>query len=94
MTVKSIIEEYAIELDDIRWYLSVREADRLLTYRDDVRTLATLIQSGRLEADWYRMAERFLDELQEKLEKRTVDEAEIRKICAEIEGAAAKRWTA
>ena len=94
MTAKGIIEEYAIEFDDIRWFLSAREAERILTYRDDATTLATLIQSGRLEADWYHMEERFLDELQEKLEKHTIDEAEIRKICTEIEAAAAKRWTA
>jgi hypothetical protein len=92
-TVKQIIAEYAIELDDVRWFLAKREAERILQYRDNISDLASLIQRGKLEADWYRMEERYLDELQEKLDKRMVDEAELCKICVEIEKARISRWT-
>lgn len=84
MKVRNVLKEYDIEVDDIRWYLSIQEAERLLTYADEPRELARLIQSGKIEADWYRMEERFSEELQERLERRECDETEVRKICAEI----------
>jgi hypothetical protein len=85
--VQSLFKEYSIELDDIRWYLSRQSAMRLLEYRDKLDDLSRLIWSGRLEADLYAMEERFVDELQEKLDKRRSDESEIRKLIAEIEAA-------
>lgn len=85
MTVQEIIDDHDLEVDDIRWYLSLREAERLLTYRDDRKELASLIQSGRLEADWYRMEERFVEDLQEQLDRKETDEPEVRKICRAIE---------
>ena len=93
MRVRRILEEYELEIDDVRWYLACREAERLVGDRDDVAGLTALIESGRLEADWYRMEDRFLDVLEEKLSSRIVDEPEIRKLCNEIEVARMKRWT-
>ena len=94
MVVTHIVDEYDIGIDDVRWYLSVREAERILTYKDSSTDLAVLIQSGRLEADWYRMEEHFLEELQNKLDKGRIDEPEIRKICGDIETARRNRYSA
>ncbi len=91
MDVKRLIKEYNIELDDIRWYLSRLTALRLLEYRDRADELSRLVWSGKLEADLYRMEERFISELQEKLDARQTDESEIRKILAEIDAAKSKR---
>ena len=91
MNVKTLLKEYGIELDDVRWYLSRLTALRLLEYSERVEELCRLIWSGRLEADLYRMDERFISELQEKLDSRQTDESEIRKILAEIEAVKAKR---
>ena len=91
MDIKRLIKEYNIELDDIRWYLSRLTALRLLEYRDRADELSRLVWSGKLEADLYRMEERLISELQEKLDTRQTDESEVRKILAEIDAAKSKR---
>ena len=80
-----------MEIDDVRWYLCREEAKRVLEYRSDFDGLAKLIHSGRLEAEWYRMEERFVEELQQKLDDRTFDEPEINKIFAEMDAARLNR---
>ncbi len=87
MNVAAGFREHGVEIDDIRWYLAHEEALRVLTYRDNPVELAELIHSGRLEADWYRMEERFVEELQEKIDTRIIDEAEVYKTIGRIEAA-------
>ena len=84
MNIKKLLAEFELEIDDVRWYLSNNLADRLLTYVDRRKDLVTLIWSGKLEADFYRMDERFLEELQEKIDIKMMDEAGVRKIFSEI----------
>ena len=91
MTLLESFEADGIEIDDIRWYLAIQEASRILTYQDDAPSLAKIIHSGKLEADWYRMEERFIEELEEKLQKHLTDKSEIRKIVGEIEAARSAR---
>ena len=91
MRVNELLAEYDIELDDVRWYLSYQTSLRLLEYREMPYDLCRLIWSGRLEADLYRMAERYIAELEEKLENRQTDENEIRKILAEVDAAKSRR---
>ena len=87
MKITDFLTEFNLEIDDVRWYLSKYQADRLLEYRDQLPELCQLIWSGRLEADLYNMEEVFLNALQEKLDSRKTDESEIRKIMGEIEAA-------
>jgi hypothetical protein len=91
LNIKSFLSEYNHELDDVRWYLAMVQADRMLEYRDDRSGLCRLIWSGKLEAELYNMEELFLAELQEKLDSRKTDEAEIRKIMGEIDAAKMSR---
>jgi len=91
VNIKELLDEYNIELDDVRWYLSRQHALRLLEYKDRHTDLCRLICSGRLEADLYRMEERFLAELQEKIDTRQTDESELRKVLAEIDSIKSKR---
>ena len=91
MTLMETFETEGIEIDDIRWYLAIQEATRLLTYTDDADSLANIIHSGKLEADWYRMEERFVEDLAAKLEQRLTDKSEIYKIIGEIEYTRSKR---
>ena len=91
MEIRRLLDEYNLEVDDVRWYLSHQNAARLLEYRDKQKELCRLIWSGRLEADLYRMEERFLAELQEKLDTRRADESEVRKILLEIDALKSKR---
>ena len=91
MDIKLFLKEFNIELDDVRWYLARETAMRLLEYRDKPDDLCRLIWSGRLEADLYTMEERYLAELQEKVDNRRADESDIRKIFGEIDGLRSKR---
>ena len=91
MTILDTFEAEGIEIDDIRWYLAIQEAARLLTYSDDAEALAKIIYSGKLEADWYRMDERFIEDLDDKLEQRLTDKSEVQKIIGEIEFARSMR---
>lgn len=87
MNVKALMDEYVVELTDVRWYLSLKTAERLLTYKEDVRGLTHLLWSGRLEADLYNMEESYLDELQDQVDRKLVDEVEVREIFSEIAAA-------
>lgn len=78
MTVLSLLEEYDLSIDDIRWYLSRRVADSLLSHADTPRALVERIWSGRLEAELYNMEESFIHQLQEELERGLTDEQAVR----------------
>lgn len=91
MTIKNLLVEYDIEIDDVRWYLSKLQAERLLEYRDDMARLQRLIWSGKLEAELYHIEERFLVELQDKYDSKQSDESEIRTIFSEIRAEKSKR---
>ena len=91
MQVKELLAEYGLEIDDIRWYLAGLQAERLLAYAKKKHELTQLLWSGKLEAELYHMDERFLDEVQEKLSLRIIDEAEVRKTLSEIREAKRRR---
>ena len=91
MDVRKLLKEYGLEIDDVRWYLARQTADRLLQYREKPQDLCRLIWSGRLESDLYQMEERYLADLQEKLDSRQADESEIRKVLSEVDAAKSAR---
>ncbi len=84
MKVTEILAEQGLEIDDVRWYLATVLASRLLSYRDRPKELTRLIWSGKLEADLYDAEERFLGELDRKLEATISDEHAVREIVREI----------
>jgi hypothetical protein len=84
MTVEEIAREYSIEIDDIRWYLSVMKANQLLEYRENPEELARQIWSKKLEDELYRFEEGFLSDLQEDLNRHIVDESKVREVFLEI----------
>ena len=91
MKIDELLDEHDLGIDDVRWYLAREQADRLLSYKDHPQELAHLLWSGELEADLYEMEERFLAELQEKLERGRADESQVHQIVREIARAAEKR---
>ena len=93
MKIKELVQEYDLEIDDIRWYLAAIQADRLLSYRENKRELIRLIWSGSLEGELYDMEERFLGELQDLLEQGSRDEIQVRAILKEIVSSREKRYT-
>jgi hypothetical protein len=85
MTLAGLLKERGLEVDDVRWYLSVLLAQRLLQHRESPSELVRLVWSGRLEAELYHMEERFLEELERKVSSGVADEHRVREIMSEIE---------
>ena len=84
MRIQDLLDEHNLAIDDVRWYLAREQADRLLAYKDHPDELAHLLWSGELESDLYEMEERFLAEMQEKLDNGQTDEAQAHQIVREI----------
>ena len=78
MSVTSLLDEYDLSLDDIRWYLSHNLAKSLLSHADAPSELVERIWSGRLEAELYNMEESFLKRLADELHRNLTDEQSIR----------------
>jgi hypothetical protein len=91
--IRDLMQEYDLEIDDIRWYLSTLQAERLLAYREKKRELIRLIWSGSFEGELYDMEERYLEELQSRLDRGSRDEVQIRGILKEIVVNREKRYT-
>lgn len=92
--ISEMMQEYDLEIDDVRWYLASQQADLLLGYRDDKRELIRLIWSGALEGALYDMEERFIGELQSWLDEGTRDEVQVRGVLREVVSCREKRYIA
>lgn len=93
MNINEMMQEYELEIDDVRWYLACRQADRLFSYRDKKRELIRLIWSGELEGALYDMEERFLGELQGRLDGGSRDEIQVRGVLRDMVSCREKRYT-
>ncbi|MEE8440121.1 MAG: hypothetical protein V3S41_00245 [Spirochaetia bacterium] len=78
MTLSSLLDEYNLTLDDLRWYLARLLTDSLMTSRDDPEEITRRIWSGSLEAELYNMEELYLARLQEERDRGITDEQAIR----------------
>ena len=77
MSVSDLRREYDLSVDDIRWYLSHRITESLLTQRETPVEITRRIWSGSLEAELYDMEERFLRDLQDQLDRGLIDEQHV-----------------
>ena len=92
--IESILEELELDIDDIKWFLATQMATSLLSYQEEPALLARHIWSGKLEAELYRMEERFLEELESKLESGQADREEVMEQMQEVVLENNKRWKA
>ena len=91
MPINEYLQEYDLEIDDVRWYLSMRLSERVLQYQDDPVSLARLIWSGEMEEGLYNMEERYLEKLQADLDRGICDESKLRQTLEEIDTARRER---
>lgn len=91
MRINEYLQEYDLEIDDVRWYLSMRLAERMLQYQDDPVSLARQFWSGETEEALYNMEERYLEELQADLDRGFCDESKLRQTLEEIDVARRER---
>lgn len=91
MTITELMKEYSLEIDDIRWYLSIIEAERLLSFPKDKKELIRYIWSGELADNLYNMEEKYLTTLQDQMDRNITDESDIRDFFKDAELASIKR---
>jgi hypothetical protein len=92
MKIAELLEELDLTLDDIRWYLALRETERLLALKDRPLEITRLLWSGALERELYDMEERFVAEQGEALARGRRDQAVVRQLLAEVSRARARRY--
>jgi len=84
MSIKTLMLEYNFEIDDIRWYLSVVTAEKLLSCKDNIDDLIKMIWSGSLQDELYNFEERYLDDLEDRMERGLTDEIQVRDLFGQI----------
>lgn len=84
MNIENFMNEYSLEPNDIRWYLSNKLAYTMLEFRHDQEALTKFIESGNLEVDLYNMEEKYILELQDLSDRGKLDEVNLREILNEI----------
>lgn len=84
MTVKELLDEQNIEIDDVRWYMSSYMAQRILSYQSEPDLLIRYIWSGELEGDFYNMEEKLINDLQDQWDRDLTDETRIRELINEM----------
>ena len=91
MNIKVLLEEYNLEIDDVRWYLSKLMTLRILSHIDDPDELTKYIWSGEMSDELYNMEEQYLQKLQDQMDENTLDESHVRDILKDMEGDRRKR---
>jgi serine/threonine protein kinase len=91
LTIKQLLKEYNLEIDDVRWYLSEIMTLRLLSHKEIPLNLTKFIWSGELNDELYNMEERYLKEMQDQMDEKTLDESHVRDTLNEIETSRRKR---
>ena len=84
LKIKDLIKEFDLELTDLRWFLSIETANRLINYADRPLELAEMIWRGILDSDLYDMEERFIRDTQDLLDRGLLDEARIREQLSQV----------
>jgi len=92
MKITALLEELDLSIDDVRWYLAVRETARLLALKDTPREITRLLWSGQLERELYDMEERYLHDQDQALRRGRRDEAAVRIELREIAKARGERY--
>ena len=83
LSIEDLLKEYDLEIDDIRWYKSWLTAQELLSHDEDINELVQLIWSGNLAEQLHNMEERYLEDLEDQLQRDILDETGIREVFAD-----------
>jgi len=92
MDIKSLLNEYSLEIDDVRWYLSLVLTERMLSMAEKPDELTKFIWSSELSDELYNMEERFLKTMQDQIDEKTLDESHLRDMLSEMETARRRRF--
>jgi len=92
MDIKSLLKEYSLEIDDVRWYLSQVLTERLQSMMETPEELTKFIWSSKLSDELYNMEERFIKTIQDQIDENTLDESHLRDLLSEMETARRTRF--
>jgi len=81
--IANLFKEYSLDIDDIRWLISSRITEQILSDKDSPIEITKKIWSGKLEAELYNMEEKYMEDLEFQLDRGLIDEAWIRELFAE-----------
>lgn len=84
MNIYNLLEEYSLEMNDVRWYLSSMKAFSIMEFKNDKEGLTEYISSGQLEAELYNMEDKYLQETQDLIDRGKIDEVNIRETLNEM----------
>ena len=89
--MQALMNEYALEIDDVRWMLSIQLSFDIEAMQGQNRQLIEEIWSGTLEGRLYRMEERFLEEQEALWNSGQIVEGKLRDFMAEARAAKRRR---
>lgn len=92
MNVKKLLDEYSLEIDDVRWYLSLVLTEKLSEMHHNPDEITNLIWSGELGDELYNMEEKYLKTLQDHVDEKTLDESHLRETLSKMDLARRKRF--
>ena len=90
--INRLMEEFNLELDDIRWHLASQFTGKLLSMSDTPEEITRYIWSGSFEKELYNMEESFLNNMEELYSRELSDEAFIREKFSEISASKCTRF--
>ena len=85
------MEEYGLEIDDVRWLLSVQLTEELMSFQTKQWQLIEEIWSGRLGDRLFQLEEHFLEETERLLETGQTEEGKVRDFFAEARASKRRR---
>lgn len=89
--MQSLMDEYNLDIDDIRWYLSVQLTEELMAYYARQWNLIEEIWSGRLGDRLFHLEEQFLEDTERLWNSGQSEEGKIRDIFAAVRASKRRR---
>lgn len=84
MIIDELMEEYGLDLNDVRWYLCSQIANNIVNMAKIVDDITAYLWSGKIESELYNIEELYLENLKKDLKDDVKTETEIRDIFAQI----------
>ena len=89
--MQSLMEEYSLDIDDIRWHLSVQLTEDLMAYQTRQWNLIEEIWSGRLGDRLFHLEEQFLEDAERLWNSGQSEEGKIRDLFAAVRASKRRR---
>ena len=80
MTIHELLDEYNLATDDVRWSLSLRMTESIISIleNDGPENLARKLWSGEIADELYDMEERWMRDRNDRLGRHILDEGHLR----------------